>query len=160
MVYNLCLNYTQNKESAEDVMQNTFVTIHQKLDKFDGKSSLKTWVYRVTINQNLDYIKAQNRKKRKGKTFSLFGDKGAVYEPGEFDHPGVKLESTEAIKQIMQTINQLAPNQKTALLLKIQDDLPVKEIAVIMETSEKAVGSLLSRAKENLRKMNITEGFK
>lgn len=157
MVYNLCLNYTQNKETAEDVMQDTFVKIHEKLKDFENKSSIKTWVYRITINQNLDFIKAQGRKKRKGKLLSLFKEDGSSFEPKEFNHPGIVLESKEEVLLIMKRINALAPNQKTALLLKIQDELSVKEIAEIMQMSEKGVGSLLSRAREKLKKSIQTE---
>lgn len=59
MVYNVCLNYLQNIEDAEDVTQEVFVKIHRKLDSFNQQSSIKTWVYRISINACLDYLKAQ-----------------------------------------------------------------------------------------------------
>ena len=58
MVYNLALQYTQNIEDAEEVTQDVFINIHEKIDSFRGEASLKTWIYRLTINKSLDYLKA------------------------------------------------------------------------------------------------------
>ncbi|MEM6261420.1 MAG: RNA polymerase sigma factor [Bacteroidota bacterium] len=155
MVYNLCLNYLQNKEDAEDVTQLVFVKVYQQLDKFQGKSSLKTWIYRIAVNQCLDHQKASKRKKRFGVVRSLFAEKEDQKEvtPIEMNHPGVALEDKEAVSRIFSLINQLAPKQKIALLLKTTEGLSGKEIGEVMNLSEKAVESLLSRARSNLKKM-------
>ncbi|MCC6726208.1 MAG: RNA polymerase sigma factor, partial [Saprospiraceae bacterium] len=47
LVFNLCLHYLQNRQEAEEAAQDVFVKIHAKLGGFEGKSSLKTWVYRI-----------------------------------------------------------------------------------------------------------------
>lgn len=69
MVFNLALQYVQNIEDAEEIMQDVFVKVHNNLNSFKNKSSLKTWIYRIAINQSLDFIKAQKTKK---KTFSFY----------------------------------------------------------------------------------------
>jgi RNA polymerase sigma-70 factor (ECF subfamily) len=61
--YNLALQYLQNKEDAEEVVQDVFVSIHQNLSKFENQSTYSTWIYRITTNKCLDFIKAQKRKK-------------------------------------------------------------------------------------------------
>lgn len=154
MVYNLSLNYLQNSTDAEDVCQNVFVKVHKNIDKFQGKSSLKTWIYRVTINQCHDFIKAKKRKKRFGNVVSLFQENKAdsTLPLPDFNHPGVILEDKEAVVNIFSKINELPNNQKTALLLKSIEGLSQKEIAEVMEISSKAVESLLSRARSNLKK--------
>ena len=160
LVYNLALNYLQNTEDAEEVTQNVFVKVFQKQSDFKSQSSLKTWIYKITVNQCLDFLKAKKRKKRFGFVVPIY-DNSENLSYSEFKHPGILLENKEATESLLKLINELPPNQKTALLLKAIDDLPQKEIATIMELSEKAVESLLSRAKGNLKeKIKLNEGNK
>jgi len=151
MVYNVSLNYLQNTEDAEDVTQEVFVKIHKNLSNFDGLSSLKTWIYRICINACLDFLKAQ--KNRKGLFFniSVFNNFNTMPVISDFNHPGVLLENKEGLESLFSKINELPVNQKTALLLKAVEDLSQKEIAEVMNMNEKAVESLLSRARKNLK---------
>ncbi|MEO1449053.1 MAG: RNA polymerase sigma factor [Bacteroidota bacterium] len=154
LVYNLCIQYVQHAPTAEELTQDVFVKIYQQLSRFKGKSSLKTWIYRITINHCLDHLKAQKRQKRFGRHVGL--EEAPV---AHFDHPGVTLEDQEALAQLFAHINELPDRQKTALLLKAVDGLPQREIAEIMQLGIKAVESLLSRAKATLRKkINTSEG--
>ena len=66
MVYNLALGYVQNTEDAEEITQDVFVKVYQKIEGFKSDSTLKTWIYRIAINQCIDYVKAKNAKKRFG----------------------------------------------------------------------------------------------
>lgn len=151
MVYNLCLNYLQNKEEAEEATQDVFLKVHRHVDGFQRQAELKTWIYRISINTCLDIIRSRKKKSSLKLVFSKYFSKenSAI----DFYHPGVELENREAVAQIFEKINLLPENQKTALLLKVMEDLSQKEIAATMEISEKAVESLLSRARANLKKM-------
>ena len=71
LIYNIALHYLQNVEDAEEITQDVFVQIHYSLDSFNQKSSLKTWIYRITINKSLDFIKHKNSIKR----IFIFGKK-------------------------------------------------------------------------------------
>jgi RNA polymerase sigma-70 factor (ECF subfamily) len=153
MVYNLCLSYFQNIEEAEEVTQDVFVKVYQKFDSFKGNSTLKTWIYRITINNCLDFIKAKKRVKRFGFFTTLFTEnqnerKGLI----NFNHPGVLLEDKEALEILFNQINELPEKQKTALILKSVEGMSQKEIAEVMNASEKSIESLLSRSRSNLKK--------
>ena len=65
-VYNTALSYLQNTVEAEDVTQDVFVKIHASAAFFQGKSSVKTWIYRITINHTLDQLRHKKRQKRFG----------------------------------------------------------------------------------------------
>ena len=151
LVYNLALQYLQNAEDAQEVAQDVFLSVHEKQATFRKEANIKTWIYRITINKSLDYIKAKQRKKR----WSLFNRKpieeaAGAFQLSEFNHPGVQLEQKEALQEIFKSINQLPENQKNVIiLLKIQQ-LSQKETAEILNTSPKAVESLFQRAKKNL----------
>ena len=134
--------------------------IHANLGRFECKSSLRTWVYRIAVNHCLDLLRQRRRRGRLAFIAGLFGGKGAgPSEMPSFDHPGVILEDREALEALFRKINQLPENQRTALILRHLEDLSQREIAAIMQLSEKAVESLLQRGKQNLeRKLGGSEG--
>lgn len=144
-VYNTALSYTQNQRDAEEVTQDVFVNIFRNAAKFQGKSAVSTWIYRITINTSLNFLK---RKKRFA--FLQFGSE--TIDKPDFEHPGVLLENKENAKLLFKTIEGLPDAQKTAFILSYVEALPRQEVADIMEVSLKAVESLLQRAKKNLRR--------
>jgi RNA polymerase sigma factor (sigma-70 family) len=152
LVYNIALSYLQNREDAEEITQDTFVQIHHSFDRFESKSSLKTWIYRITINKCLDHLKAKKRKKRLAFISSLFLPNGQiVHEPVDFLHPGILAEQKENAGILFQVIDTLPENQKTAFLLSKVEGLSNEAIGEIMNASLSAVESYLFRAKKNLR---------
>ena len=164
-VYNTCLSYLKNNEEAEEATQDVFLEIHKSASLFRYESSASTWVYRLSVNKCLDRIRHRKRQKRFTMIFGLFNkDTGALeVDPPEFYHPGIQLENKEQATILFKAIDKLPENQQTAFILKHVEGLPQKEIAQIMQMGEKAVESLLQRAKANLRKLlsdfyNNTEG--
>ncbi|MEO8516240.1 MAG: sigma-70 family RNA polymerase sigma factor [Flavobacterium sp.] len=151
LVYNVALNYLQNIENAEEITQDVFVQLHQSLHKFNQKSSLKTWIYKITINKCLDFIKQKDSKKY----FFVFGRKSSneneVQNVSNYEHPGILLENKENSKILFEVINGLAENQKTAFILSKLDGLSNPEISEIMQVSISSVESLIFRAKTNLK---------
>ncbi len=150
LVYNVALQYVQNKEDAEEITQDVFIKVHDKHKDFKGDSALKTWIYRITINTSLDYIKAKNRKKRAA--FKNRDDHALEFIT-DFNHPGVALENKEAMAKLFAAIEQLPENQRTTLILLKVEDLSQKEVAKILDKSPKAIESIFTRAKANLKKI-------
>ena len=151
MVFNLAMHYVQNIEDAEEITQDVFVKVFDNLNTFKKQSSLKTWVYRITINQSLDFIKGKNAQKRNF-LYSIFSinDSNFKFQPSNFNHPGIELELKEACQKIFEAINQLSDNQKTALILLKIEDKSQAETSEIMILNVKALESLFQRAKNNL----------
>lgn len=143
-VYNLAISYAQNEQDAEEITQDVFVKINKYAENFKREASVRTWIYRITVNTALNHIKPKKRRLMTG----LLSPK--MVTP-DFDHPGVILEQKEASKALFKVIHTLPHNQKTAFILSFIDGLPRKEVADIMEISLKATESLLQRAKGNLR---------
>lgn len=153
-VYNTCLSYLQDQADAEEITQDTFVEIYNSASNFQARSSVSTWVYRITINKCLDRLRYKNRRKRFAFVSSLFNQTGGLqHDKPDFIHPGVLTEQRENAVFLFKALKELPENQHTAFLLKHIEGLSQREIAQIMEISEKAVESLLSRAKYNLRKL-------
>ena len=152
LVLNLALQYVQQLEEAEEITQDVFVIIYQKIDRFRNDSSLKTWIYRITIHQSLDFLKKKKAQKRRflNPLFRVDPDE-MLKQTYNFNHPGVNLENKEALAHIFSQINRLTPNQKTVIILAKLEDLPLDEVAEIMKISQKAADSLLQRAKKKLQ---------
>jgi len=159
MVFNLALQYVQNMEDAEEITQDVFVKVFDNLHTFKKQSSLKTWIYRMAINQSLDFIKAKKAQKRNflSSLFSI-NDSNFKFQPSNFNHPGIELEQKEACQKIFEAINQLSDNQKTALILLKIENKSQAETAEIMNLNVKALESLFQRAKNNLEILLIDKG--
>ena len=159
LVFNVALNYLQNVEDAEEITQDVFVKVYHSLESFNQKSSYKTWIYRITINQCLDYIKQKNSQKR----FFIFGKKSQneqeYLNKATFEHPGILMENKEEAAILFEVINTLTENQKTAFLLSKLDGLSNQEISEIMQLSISSVESLVFRAKATLQE-KLAEKFK
>lgn len=158
LVFNLALNYLQNTEDAEEVTQDVFVKIYNSLDKFSQKSTPKTWIYRITINQSMDFLKQKNSQKR----FYIFGKKSQneheYLNTSTFEHPGILMENKEEAALLFKVINTLTENQKSVFLLSKLDGLSNPEIAAIMQLSISSVESLIFRAKNSLKE-KLAEKF-
>ena len=159
----MCLHYVLNPEDAQDITQEVFVKVYQKYHQYNPASaSLKTWICRIAINHCLDFLKAKKSKKRFGFLNPLFLTESnePISNAIEVNHPGIQTENKEAIESLLQIIYTLPENQKTAIILSRIEDRSQTEVAEIMNTSVKAVESLLQRAKQTIqKKLTNSEGL-
>ena len=159
LVYNLAQQYVQNQADAEEITQDVFISIYQNRDSFQKRSSIKTWIYRITINKSIDFIKSRNRIKLRFFFNAIqFNNSDDHIRYRHFDHPCVILEQKEAVKSIFDAINLLPERQKTAIILLKIENKTQKETALIMQCSVKSVESLYQRAKDKLSKHIKNEG--
>lgn len=152
LVFNTSLNFLGIREDAEEIAQDVFVEVHKSIASFKGGSTLKTWIYRITITKSLDFQRKAKRKKRFAFLVSLGGENQDTLESSMIDHPGVDIEDKERADLLFKKIEQLPENQKIAFTLYNMDGLSYKEIAETMEVSVSSVESLIFRSKTNLRK--------
>jgi RNA polymerase sigma factor (sigma-70 family) len=144
----------QDHGMAEDITQEVFVTVYKSILSFNERSTISTWIYRITVNKCLDHLRAQKRQKNRGLLGMLFSRESGepIHDKPVFEHPGIVLERREKSQYLFEAIETLPENQKTVFILAHIEELPQKDIADIMNMSLKAVESLLQRAKGNLRK--------
>lgn len=152
-MFNTALGMVHQAEEAEEITQDVFLEIYHSAASFKFESSVSTWVYRITINKSLDHLRHRNRKKRFGFLISIFQNEAGKLniDIPHFNHPGVALENKEMAADLFRAIAQLSENQRTAFVLSQVELLPQREISEVMKVSEKAVESLIQRAKANLK---------
>jgi len=154
-VFATCISFVPNKEDAEDIAQEVFVEVFNSIHKFKGNSKLSTWIYSVTTNKCLEFIRKRNTKKRFGFMQSLLGNETPLDKTNyftEFNHPGILLENKETSETLFNAINQLPDAQKVVFTLHKVDGKSYQEISDITEKSISSVESLMFRAKKGLQK--------
>ncbi len=154
-VFGTCLSFVPNREDAEDIAQEVFVEVFNSINKFKQESKLSTWIYRITTNKCLEFIRKKNAKKRFAFLQSLSGagynlDKASYFT--EINHPGLVLEQKETSEVLFLAINKLPEAQRVVFTLNKIDDKSYKEISEITNKSIGSIESLLFRAKKNLQK--------
>ncbi|MBJ8117141.1 MULTISPECIES: sigma-70 family RNA polymerase sigma factor [Bacillus] len=145
-VLQLVYSYVNNKEIAEDVTQDIFVKCYKSLHTYKGKSNVKTWLWRIAINQCKDYIK------------SWYNNKVIVTED-EFTFVGSQKESVEQTviqnaedRELASAVMNLPIKYREVIYLFYYEELSIKEIATVIEVKENTIKTRLKKAKELLKK--------
>ena len=152
MVYNTILGIVQNETEAEDLAQDVFIKVFEKISTFKGDSKFSTWLYRIATTTALDHLRSKKRKKRFGFLQSLGGSGDEKESVPDFHHPGVSLDNKERAAVLFKAIEALPENQKTAYTLHKLEGLSYRDVSEVLNTTVSAVESLMSRANQNLRK--------
>ncbi len=152
-VYTTCLGFVFRQEDAEDLTQEVFVEVYRSISKFEGRSSLSTWIYRIAVTKSLELLRSWKRKKRAGKVLSLVGLQAVGFDlpANACDHPGIQLENKETERRLFGAIELLPENQRIAFTLCKIDGQSYNEAAEIMAVSVSSIESLLFRARKNLK---------
>jgi RNA polymerase sigma factor (sigma-70 family) len=154
MVYRQARAITKSSHEAEDIVQETFLKAFKYIDRFSpSKASFKTWLLTITRNQSINVFSSLKRK-----AVRLFTEEGN--EDGAWGYQtnraarNADAESALSMKQeferLTDALNRLPERQRTALLLKSQEDMSYEEIALAMQSSASAVESLIFRARRTL----------
>jgi RNA polymerase sigma-70 factor, ECF subfamily len=154
MVFRTCMGFLHNKDDAEDLTQEIFIQAYQSLSKFKGESAFSTWIYRIAVNASLNKVRKTSKSFLLQRLDAVFSsEKSATYSISATDNenPENIIITSEHREWVQKALNSLPENQRTAIVLSKYDDLPQKEIAEIMNTTEGAVEALIQRAKSNLR---------
>jgi RNA polymerase sigma-70 factor (ECF subfamily) len=152
MVYGLAFNLLGNRDDALDLSQDVFLRVFRTLSSFRGQSALRTWIYRIVVNQARNRQRWWRRRHR-AEQVSLddylrnFGD----LEARQDILPDRLLASKETAAKIWQAMDRLPFEQRTALILREVDGLRYDEIAYSLDIAIGTVKSRLTRARQALR---------
>ena len=151
-VFSLALHLLGDRDEALDVSQEVFLRVFRTLSHFRGRSSLRTWIYRIVINQ----VKNRQRWYRRRHRADLVSLDDHLKHCGELEatsepRPDRLLASKEAAVRLWQALERLPFDQRTALILREIDGLRYEEIAFTLEVAVGTVKSRLTRARQALR---------
>ncbi len=153
MVYQLSLNLLGDHNEALDLSQEVFLRVFRTLPGFRGQSTLRTWIYRIVVNQARNRQRFWRRRHR-AQQVSLdehIRDHGELPAPGDGGSPDRLLGQKQLAERIRTALDQLPFDQKIALVLREIDGLSYEEIGFSIGIAVGTVKSRLARARESLR---------
>src|SRR5215468_10430277 len=160
-IFRLAQHVTQNREDAEDVLQETFLKAYEHLDQFKGDSKFYTWIVRIAVNQAL--MKLRRRKNDKSVSLDETIDTGedtVVREIAAWGEDPEERFSREELGEILDNaIEDLEPLYRSVFVLRDIEELSTEETAEALGLSVPAVKSRLLRARLQLRE-KLTRFFK
>jgi len=139
-VFSKCISMLKDEGSAQDATQDIFIKIYSNLAKFSEKSKFSTWIYSITYNYCIDYLR---RKKKEKNLFT-----------GEMDTPPDIVEDVEdrelleiELSKLKIILEKIPVGDKAILMMKYQEEMSIKEIAAALEKTESAIKMKIKRAK-------------
>jgi RNA polymerase sigma-70 factor (ECF subfamily) len=153
--YRLAWSLLRDAEDARDVSQDAFLRVYRTAGSFRGDARFSTWFYRILVNLCLDH-------QRRGRWWRrlLVRDDGAgdpeqavlERQPAPLVDPGDTIVRDQVMTQLWAAVDRLSPQQRAAVLLHVQEELPTSQIAAVLRCSEATVRVHLHRAVSVLRK--------
>ena len=138
-IYTVCYMFSKNADEVNDLFQEILVNLWRGFDKFEGRSDIRTWFYRVSLNTCISI----DRKKKRNKAIPLSMDIN-LYEDNDAD--------TRQVKMLYDRISRLAPFDRAIVLLWLEG-IAYDEIGQIVGISAKNVSVKLVRIREQLKKL-------
>jgi len=152
MVLNVCYGFVQDQDDAQDITQEVFIQVYQKLPTFRKDAKLATWIYRIAVNYSLNYIRSKKRRGFLSSIDELFetthGNEDALQSQSEEADSSLLAAEDEQI--LKKALEKLPKKQRVALTLSSLQELSYKEVADVMNVSVNQVGVLVTRGKKKL----------
>jgi RNA polymerase sigma-70 factor, ECF subfamily len=155
-VYSICFRLLSDAEDARDAAQETFLKIYRGLHSFRGESGLKTWIYRIAINQAMNQQRWWRRRRRE-ETVSLELSRSDSDSPlgdsiqGTMASPEDRAIESERERRILGALARIKKEYRVVLMLREIEELSYEEIAETLEISIGTVKSRIARGREELR---------
>ncbi len=143
-VFALLTRFVGASENREDLVQEVFLRVIRARADYRPEARFSTWLYRIVFNLCVN----ENERRRPGRALDEERDDS---EDERVPAPGAALERADLVTSVRAAIAALPDRQRMALVLAKYDGLPYDEVAKVLGTSEKAVKSMIHRARESLR---------
>ncbi|WP_026771701.1 sigma-70 family RNA polymerase sigma factor [Sediminibacillus terrae] len=145
-ILQLVFSYVKNKAAAEDLTQEIFIKCYQKLDTYDGKSKLKTWLWRIAINHCKDFLKSWY-------TRNVFTDGYEYFQKvtNQDDVENTVIQNSED-RELMVVVMELPVKYREVIYLFYYEDLSLKEVSMVTGKNLNTVKTRLRKARKLLRK--------
>lgn len=143
MVHQMCLGFMKGDiDLANDLTQESFINTWRSLDKFKGASSYKTWIYRITVNTCLKYIRDNKQNSQ------------VPIDPESALSPTIQIEQSneQPHQELYQAIGQLNELERLIIMM-VLDELEYEEIAKVVGINEGNLRVKIHRIKKNLKKI-------
>lgn len=151
MVYVVAYGVLNHHETARDVTQEVFLTVFREISKFEGKSKLKTWLYRIAVNRAIDSQRRERHNVSLDRTEDdEAGEKPSLEMPDKSPGARETVFQDEMRRMIQKALKELSPEQRAVLTLREWEDLSYEEIGEALNCELGTVMSRLHYARKKL----------
>jgi len=156
-VYALLIRLTQDEEEAKDLTQETFLRALKAIKNFRGDADLKTWLYRIAVNESRNRFRWWKRR-NKSLTLSLDAENAANEKPlserisDNSEDPEMETLRRERERALHQALRELPTNFREVIVLRDIEGLTYEEVAIALKMNVGTVKSRIARGREELRK--------
>jgi RNA polymerase sigma-70 factor, ECF subfamily len=154
-VYALFTRFLGHKHGREDLVQDVFLRVIRARERYEPTARFSTWLYRIVFNLAVNESQRASLKEDRARGASFVDDGPSDgmsdYKDDRAPDPSERMEQNDVVRAVRSAIAALPEQQRMALVLAKYHDMPYDEIASVLGSSEKAVKSLVHRARENLR---------
>lgn len=157
-IANFVFQFVGEHHAAEDVTQQVFIKIYQKLDRYQPKGKVSSWFYRIAANQAKDELRKVKRRPTVSLSTPVGSEEDGTKELGDFvlederQRPDHLLREKELLESIKQGLASMKPKYKEAILLCDYEGLSYEEAAEVMGITKTNVSAILCRARKKLQK--------
>ncbi|RDI41641.1 RNA polymerase sigma-70 factor (ECF subfamily) [Falsibacillus pallidus] len=141
--------YVKDWGAAQDITQEVFIKVYGKLESFQQRSSMKTWLFSITANQCKDFLRVQESRKRKLTSFIQ-----RVFTHQEEKTPEDMLQEKHQNASLAQDVLALPVKYREIIILYYYEELNTNEIAALLDQSPSTIRTKLDRARKQLKELN------
>jgi RNA polymerase sigma-70 factor (ECF subfamily) len=149
-VWNVVSRMGVSRSDAEDVVQEVFVIVHRRLDDFEGRAQLKTWVFKIALHVVQHYFRTHARKP--GDRATAKGTEIHSLVERQENGPAAEVERMERRRTLDRLLDQLDESKRAVFVLAELEQLTLSEIAEIVESNTNTVASRLRAARQAFEK--------
>ena len=153
-VFSIIHGIVRNRNDAEDIAQQVFTKIYFSLGKFDFRSALVTWIYKITVNECYDYLRKQKVRKLTYESDLGEDDLRRIDNTPDLSRsPSESIDRQTELRQIvMRLLDKVSEEERTLLIMKEVEGYPVEELARMLSMNENTVKVKLFRARQKVVK--------
>ena len=141
-VFAKCVSFTKDRQQAEDLAHDIFLKVYLKLGDFRFESKFSTWLYSITYHECMEFKRKETREHEQEEAYAL---------EQRYDDDGDEAALLALkVNQLKRLLDQINPEDKAVLLMKYQDNLPIREIMELTGSGESAIKMRLKRAKSKI----------
>jgi RNA polymerase sigma-70 factor (ECF subfamily) len=139
--------FITRKEEIEDLTQETFLRVFERLDQFDASRRFGPWLFRIGVNLTLDYLRRRKRRVR----WSLFSESPLEKNPDPaVADPRAEIDTRQEVRAVLA---QIPENYRTVLILRDLENFSTSEIAAILDRKEATIRWRLAEARSRFQKL-------
>jgi len=143
-------------EDIEDILQETFIKVYKNLNAYKEKYKFSSWIYRITHNEAINYLKKHKNIKNEVNPVDEEGESLVEKIASDIDIEKEHIDKEQS-RLVKSALAKLDKKYRSVLVLRYLEEKEYNEISDILKVSTGTVGSLVSRAKNNLRKIYLDE---